>query len=643
MSNSSGRSLPKPLIDIKSLSNSPLSNTPAVSSSNSSPPVQLATPTNPRNDTRLPTNINERLLNLAQGLTRPKPASSVVPESTVKTDSEKIPPAITGRTPPSRSTTAPAEVLPQVEERPASLDKASRSLDLEISLAPQTVRTPTPETIAASPSVNTTEFPIFTSPRTSLSLDDPTPIKPTPIHHRIPQSGFSVMSRPHHNSTRSTSVSTIFSMNSAQKLSEKEGEPLDSIGDFTAAMFSQLDLGFSNDEARESLDSTIKQGVTTTVTTKVTTPSPAATSNPASPAPGPTTQIANPTGKAWKKETTAPARPAPSDTPSPRQHTFAPESTVPRRSLRRPRSVTLVTPSRTPQPPDDQPQPRPTPRTQPPRSVKSTPDVSGSRKATVTPKVQTPPPMSRHKRVPSTVSTSSESSSESSSSAPSIAPSRKQKQPQTQSRPQQSQPQPRPQQSQPQPRSQQSQPQPRPQQPQSQPRPQQSQPQARPQQPTSRTRSATLSTLITAIPPSPTNSSNNSPSPALNRPPQRPFAMRDNSPSSSTGDSSSGRLPITPRDGSEIGSELGRGIRGKRQMLRATESLGVGSDGLLSASNSEMGLKAKKLAHRKSASYDDSTLKAAMKAGGGMPTTTDEARRRERRRSEAKNAIEVEP
>ena len=78
-------------------------------------------------------------------------------------------------------------------------------------------------------------------------------------------------------------------------------------------------------------------------------------------------------------------------------------------------------------------------------------------------------------------------------------------------------------------------------------------------------------------------------------------------------------------------------------MLRATESLGVGSDGLLSASNSEMGLKAKKLAHRKSASYDDSTLKAAMKAGGGMPTTTDEARRRERRRSEAKNAIEVEP
>jgi hypothetical protein len=56
-----------------------------------------------------------------------------------------------------------------------------------------------------------------------------------------------------------------------------------------------------------------------------------------------------------------------------------------------------------------------------------------------------------------------------------------------------------------------------------------------------------------------------------------------------------------------------------------------------------MGLKAKKLAHRKSASYDDSTLKAAMRGGGGPATIIDEERRRERRRSEAKNAIEVQP
>ena len=54
-----------------------------------------------------------------------------------------------------------------------------------------------------------------------------------------------------------------------------------------------------------------------------------------------------------------------------------------------------------------------------------------------------------------------------------------------------------------------------------------------------------------------------------------------------------------------------------------------------------MGLKAKKLAHRKSASYDDSTLKGTMRGGVGVASVTDEERRRERRRSEAKNAIEV--
>ena len=76
-------------------------------------------------------------------------------------------------------------------------------------------------------------------------------------------------------------------------------------------------------------------------------------------------------------------------------------------------------------------------------------------------------------------------------------------------------------------------------------------------------------------------------------------------------------------------------------MFRTSESLGAGNDGLLPASNSEMGLKAKKLTHRRSASYDDSTLKGAMKGGSGVASITDEERRRERRRSEAKNAIEV--
>ena len=591
-SNASGRSLPsKPLIDIKSLSNSPLSNTPVVPPVNSSPPIRSATPTGSRNDARSPTNINERLSNLTQGLTRPKPTPTLGSDPAVKSDGHKISPVTTGRTAPSRSATAPPETFPPVEKRPP----APLAIDKENSPSPKLPTNPTPDTIATSPSVNTTEFPTFTTPRGSLSLDDPAPIKPTPIHHRTPQSGFSVMSRPQHNHTPNSSVSTVLSANSVEKHVEKDGEPLDSIGDFTAAMFSQLDLGFSIDEGRESSEGTIKKRVITTTTTKVTAPSSAIPSKPTSPVPGPTTRTVNHTSNTGKREPAAPTRPVPSNAPSSRPHTPASGSATSRRSLRRPRSSTLVITV----PPEDEPQPQPAFRPQPPRSVKSTPDVSGSRKTTKASRPQSPPLASQHKRVPSTVSTSSESSDESSSSAPSIAP-RKQKQPL---------------------------------------------PQSRPQRPTSRPRSVTMHThtLSTAIPPSPTSSSTHSHSPAFDRPPQRPFAMRENSPSSSTGDSSSGRLPITPRDGSEIGSELGRGIRGKRQPIRPTESLGVGNDGLLSVSNSEMGLKARKLAHRKSASYDDSTLKAAMRGGSGVAGITNEQRQRERRRSEAKNAIEVRP
>jgi hypothetical protein len=491
--------------------------------------------------------------------------------------------------------TAPPEVVSSVEKKyPAPL-----AIYKENSPPPKPPTNPTPDTTAASPSVNTTEFPAYKTPRGSLSLDDPTPIKPTPIHHRVPQSGFSVMSRPQHSHTPNTSVSTVLSANSAEKRVEKDDEPLDSIGDFTAAMFSQIDmdLGFSVDESRESSESTIKKRVTTSTTTNVTAPSSAIPSKPTSPVPGPTTRITNLASNVGKREPTAPTRSVPSNAPSPRPHTSASESSTSGRLLRRPRSSTLVNPvpPRTPQPPD-KPRPQPVLRSQQPRSVKSTPDVSGSWKTTTTSRPQSPL-VSQQKRAPSTASTSSESSDESSSSVPSIAL-RKQKQPQ---------------------------------------------PQSRPQRPASRPRSGTMNTLITAIPPSPTSSSNHSTSVAFDRPPQRPFAMRENSPSSSTGDSSSGRLPVTPRDGSEIGSEPGRGIRGKRQPFRTTESLKTGDDGFLSVSNSEMGLKAKKLAHRKSASYDDSTLKAAMSGGNGVAGMVDERRQRERRRSEAKNAIEVGP
>jgi len=583
MSNVSGRSLPpKPLIDIKSLSNSPLSTSPPASL-NPSPAVRSATPTSSRNDVRPPTNINERLSNLAQGLTRPKPMSTVVSEFSAKVTSDNVSPTITGRTTPSRSMSASPVVVPSVEKKPP----APATIDKDSSPVPHSPTYPTPsDSAATTPSVNTTEFPPIGTPRTSLSLDDPTPIKPTPIHHRVPQSGFSVMSRPQYHST------------SSQKRVDKEGESLDSIGDITAAMFSQLDLGFSPDEGRGSLDSTITKGAITSTITKSTVASSAVLSSQTAPASGPTTPIVNPVGQT---ESTPYTRSVLSDASPTSPSTSVSESTTSsRRLVGRPRSSTLAASvsSQPAQPSDGQTRPQPVSRSKLLKPVKSNiSHVPGPRKAAATTtKTQSPPPSSRQKRVPSTASTSSESSYESSSSSPSIAP-KKQKQPQ---------------------------------------------PQVRSQQATSKPRSFTINTLITTNPPSPTKSStNNSSSSAFNQPPQRPFAMRDNSPSSSTGDSSSGRLPITPRDGSEIGSELGRGVRGKQKPSHTSELSRTENNGLLSASNSEMGLKAKKLAHRKSASYDDSTLKGAMRGGSGVSSAIDEERRRERRRSEAKNAIEV--
>jgi serine/arginine repetitive matrix protein 2 len=588
-SNASGRSLPpRPLIDIKSLSNSPLSNSPPVSV-NPSPVVRSATPTSSRNDVRSPTNINERLSNLTQGLTRPKPASTVVPEPTARPTSDSMSPMIIGRTAPSRSTTASPIMVSSVEQKPP----VPVTVGEDGSPAPKSPTYPIPsDSSATTPSADTAEFPPIRNPRTSLSLDDPTPIKPTPIHHRAPQSGFSVMSRPQHHSTQSMSTSTIPSMDSSQR-----GESLDSIGDFTAAMFSQIDLGFSPDEDRGSLDNTITKSAITSVITKSTVAASAVLPSPTIPAPGPTTPVVNPVGQT---EPTPSTRSVLSDASPPTS--VSQSQTSPRRLVKRPRSTTLTTPvSPQPvQPSSNQPQPQAVSRLRSLKPVKGTVShIPGPRKSSMkTTQTHSPPPSSRHKRVPSVVSTSSESSDGSSSSAPSIAP-KKQKQ---------------------------------------------LQPQIRSQQAAPRLRSFTMNTLTTTNPPSPTKSStNNSSSSVFNRPPQRPFAMRDKSPSSSTGDSSSGRLPITPRDGSDIGSELGRGVKGKQQPSRMPELFRTENGGLLSASNSEMGLKVKKLGHRKSASYDESTLKGALRGGSGVASIIDEERRRERRRSEAKNAIEVQP
>jgi hypothetical protein len=54
-------------------------------------------------------------------------------------------------------------------------------------------------------------------------------------------------------------------------------------------------------------------------------------------------------------------------------------------------------------------------------------------------------------------------------------------------------------------------------------------------------------------------------------PPRKPFALRDSSPASSAGDSSSSRMPITPRDGSELGTgPTGRPAIGHRKRASVT-------------------------------------------------------------------------
>lgn len=100
--------------------------------------------------------------------------------------------------------------------------------------------------------------------------------------------------------------------------------------------------------------------------------------------------------------------------------------------------------------------------------------------------------------------------------------------------------------------------------------------------------------------------------------PQRPFASnssaRGASPAgSSTGDSSSGRAPFTPRDGSEIG------VRSK------DDASDVGST-----------VKARGHAKKPSVTFEDEPSRERAKTD-----LTHEQRTRERRRSEAKAALEV--
>ncbi|KAF8167594.1 hypothetical protein B0H34DRAFT_803773 [Crassisporium funariophilum] len=117
--------------------------------------------------------------------------------------------------------------------------------------------------------------------------------------------------------------------------------------------------------------------------------------------------------------------------------------------------------------------------------------------------------------------------------------------------------------------------------------------------------------------------------------PEKPFAARRDSPASSTGDSSSGRAPLTPRDGSEIGAQdrkrdewsggasgLGVNNRTKRRSVSFEEDL----RDLKPTGGHFRGKEASR------GSYD---------SGSASNDEDREERRRERRRSEAKAAIEL--
>ncbi|KIY50517.1 hypothetical protein FISHEDRAFT_71562 [Fistulina hepatica ATCC 64428] len=112
--------------------------------------------------------------------------------------------------------------------------------------------------------------------------------------------------------------------------------------------------------------------------------------------------------------------------------------------------------------------------------------------------------------------------------------------------------------------------------------------------------------------------------------PFKPFATRMESPASSTGDSSSGRAPLTPRDGSDVGSD--NRTNGSSQP-KGTWGSGVSGLGM-NGPRSNYG--------RRSVTFsvdDDAKIKSNGKST--FSPRKEEQRRNERRRTEAKAAIEL--
>jgi hypothetical protein len=125
-------------------------------------------------------------------------------------------------------------------------------------------------------------------------------------------------------------------------------------------------------------------------------------------------------------------------------------------------------------------------------------------------------------------------------------------------------------------------------------------------------------------------------------PPRKPFALRDSSPASSAGDSTSSRMPITPRDGSDLGvSSTGRpGVsHRKRASVTFVDELEDDRSAREKERNSKRISGSSRSSHVSghavapdSSDDEDTTRGRERKA---------EEKRKERRRTEAKAAIEV--
>ena len=145
----------------------------------------------------------------------------------------------------------------------------------------------------------------------------------------------------------------------------------------------------------------------------------------------------------------------------------------------------------------------------------------------------------------------------------------------------------------------------------------------------------TVSNIRVTPPPSSASSSPSVPRYGVNSGPpmplRKPFALRDSSPASSAGESSSSRMPATPRDGSELGAS---GRPGPNHRKRASVTFADEVEGNERERRSSV---ASRPSHRPVVAADSSDEEATLRNRERQA----EEKRKERRRGEAKAAIEV--